>query len=147
MADMPIDITSANAKLRIVVPQYYPGGFDVDDYAADDMFEAGALQNKEDMMSADGKYHAGFVFNPTEFTINLMPTSKASSLIDSWYAAERAVISAFGCNATLTIPALQAKYNFVNGVLFTWTPVPPGKRILQPRPAVFHFESCTRSPM
>nr|DAU58103.1 MAG TPA: hypothetical protein [Caudoviricetes sp.] len=32
---MPIDITSANSKLRIVVPAYYPGGFDVDDYAAD----------------------------------------------------------------------------------------------------------------
>ena len=43
---MPIDITSANSKLRIVVPAYYPGGFDVDDYAADNMFETGALQNK-----------------------------------------------------------------------------------------------------
>ncbi|HHC5472484.1 TPA: hypothetical protein ACOSR7_000937 [Escherichia coli] len=81
---MPIDITSANSKLRIVVPAYYPGGFDVDDYAADNMFETGALQNKEDMMSADGKYHAGFIFNPTEFTINLMPTSNAGSLIDDW---------------------------------------------------------------
>ena len=66
---MPIDITSANSKLRIVVPSYYPGGFDVDDYAADNMFETGALQNKETQMSADGKFHAGFVFNPTEFTI------------------------------------------------------------------------------
>ena len=47
---MPIDITSANSKLRIVVPAYYPGGFDVDDYAADNMFETGALQNKEDML-------------------------------------------------------------------------------------------------
>lgn len=50
---MPIDITSANSKLNIVVPSFYPGGFDVDDYAAEDMFEAGALQNAEDMMSAD----------------------------------------------------------------------------------------------
>ncbi|HFO4594254.1 TPA: hypothetical protein ACHLAF_003608 [Escherichia coli] len=105
---MPIDITSANSKLRIVVPAYYPGGFDVDDYAADNMFETGALQNKEDMMSADGKYHAGFIFNPTEFTINLMPTSNAGSLIDDWYAAERTAISAFQCNAVLTVPALGA---------------------------------------
>ena len=112
---MPIDITSANSKLRIVVPAYYPGGFDVDDYAADNMFETGALQNKEDMMSADGKYHAGFIFNPTEFTINLMATSNASSLIDDWIAAERTAISAFACNATLTVPALGAKWNFVNG--------------------------------
>jgi hypothetical protein len=44
---MPIDITSANSKLRIVVPAYYPGGFDVDDYAADNMFETGALKTKK----------------------------------------------------------------------------------------------------
>ncbi|HED1796109.1 TPA: hypothetical protein R4X11_002310 [Citrobacter freundii] len=142
---MPIDITSANSKLRIVVPAYYPGGFDVDDYAADNMFETGALQNAEEQMSADGRYHAGFVFNPTEFTINLMPTSNAGSLVDDWLAAERTAIAKFQCNATLTVPALGAKWNFVNGVLFTWTPTPPGRRVLQPRPAVFHFETVTRS--
>ncbi|EAM8301880.1 hypothetical protein FYP34_04155 [Salmonella enterica] len=142
---MPLDITSANSKLRIVVPAYYPGGFDVDDYAADNMFETGALQNAEEQMSADGKYHAGFVFNPTEFTINLMPTSNAGSLVDDWLAAERTAIAKFQCNATLTVPALGAKWNFVNGVLYTWTPTPPGRRVLQPRPAVFHFETVTRS--
>ncbi|EMM2360051.1 TPA: phage tail fiber protein [Citrobacter freundii] len=142
---MPIDITSANSKLRIVVPAYYPGGFDVDDYAADNMFETGALQNAEEQMSADGRYHAGFVFNPTEFTINLMPTSNAGSLVDDWLAAERTAIAKFQCNATLTVPALGAKWNFVNGVLYTWTPTPPGRRVLQPRPAVFHFETVTRS--
>ncbi|MDM2843253.1 hypothetical protein OGY83_06355 [Citrobacter sp. Cpo090] len=142
---MPIDITSANSKLRIVVPAYYPGGFDVDDYAADNMFETGALQNAEEQMSADGKYHAGFVFNPPEFTINLMPTSNAGSLVDDWMAAERTAIAKFQCNAVLTVPALGAKWNFVNGILFTWTPTPPGRRVLQPRPAVFHFETVTRS--
>ncbi|EAA8256850.1 hypothetical protein AH633_002511 [Salmonella enterica subsp. enterica] len=140
-----IDITSANSKLRIVVPAYYPGGFDVDDYAADNMFETGALQNAEDMMSADGKYHAGFVFNPTEFTINLMATSNAGSLIDDWVSAERTAIGKFTCNAVLTVPALGAKWNFVNGIIFTWTQLPPGRRVLQPRPALFRFESVTRS--
>lgn len=142
---MPIDITSANSKLRIVVPAYYPGGFNVDDYAADNMFETGALQNAEEQMSADGQYHAGFVFNPAEFTINLMPTSNAGNLVDDWMAAERTAITKFACNAVLTVPALGAKWNFVNGILFTWTPTPPGRRVLQPRPAVFHFESITRS--
>lgn len=142
---MAIDITSANSKLHIVVPSFYPGGFDVDDYAAEDMFDTGALQNAEDMMSADGKYHAGYIFNPTELTITLMATSNAASLIADWYAAERTAVGKFACNAVLTIPALNVKYNFVNGILYTWTPTPPGKRVLQPRPAVFHFESCTQS--
>lgn len=142
---MPIDITSANSKLRIVIPQIFPAGFDVDDYAADSMFETATLQNKEDMMSADGKYHAGYVYNPVEFTINVMPTSRAGALLDQVYAAERTSISAFSVNATLAIPSLDAKWNFVNGVLYSWNPIPPGRRILQPRAAVFHFEQVTRS--
>ncbi|QHJ83901.1 MAG: hypothetical protein [Caudoviricetes sp.] len=142
---MPINITSANSSLRIVVPEYFPSGFDVRDYSADRMFEAGALQNKEDMMSADGKYHAGIIFNPTELTINVMPTSDAGQRFDEWFAAERAGISSFTCNATLSVPSLDAKWNFVNGVLYTWTPVPAGARVLQPRAAVFRFESVTRS--
>ncbi len=142
---MTINITSAVSKLRIIVPEYYPGGFDVDDFASDDMFEAAALQNKEDMMSADGKYHGGFVFNPVDFTVTLMATSNAAQLIDDWFAAERASISAFSCNAVLTIPSTGRKYNFVNGLLYSWPPVPPGKRVLQPRQAVFHFESVTSS--
>lgn len=142
---MAIDITSANSSLRIVVPAFYPGGFDVDDYAADNMFETAPLQNKEDLMSADGKYHAGFIFNPAEFTLNLMPTSNSLTLMEDWTAAERASISAFACNAVLTIPAIGKKYNMVNGVLFSLPPLPPGRRVLQPRPAVFHFESITAS--
>lgn len=142
---MAIDITSANSKLRIVIPSLFPAGFDVDDYAADSMFETAALQNKEDMMSADGKYHAGFVYNPVEFTINLMPTSAAGQYLDQVYSAERTAISAFAVNATLSIPALDSKWNFVNGVLYSWNPTPPGRRILQPRAAVFHFEQVTRS--
>jgi len=143
---MAIDITSANSKLRIVIPELFPAGFDVDDYSADSMFETAALQNKEDMMSADGKYHAGYVYNPVEFTINLMATSRAGQLLDQVYSAERTAIRAFTVNATLAIPSLDnSKWNFVNGVLYSWNPTPPGRRILQPRAAVFHFEQVTRS--
>lgn len=142
---MPTDITSANSKLRCTVPALFPTGFDFDDFAADRMFETAALQMKEDVMSADGKYHAGFIFNPVEFTISLSPTSEAGKNLDQWYGAERATISAFACNLTLTVPALDATWNFVNGVLYSWNPTPVGARILQPRQAIFHFESVTRS--
>ncbi|EPL1118923.1 phage tail fiber protein [Citrobacter freundii] len=140
-----IDITSANSKMRCVVPAYYPGGFDFDDYSTDNMFDIGALTNTEDQMSADGKYHAGYIFNPTEQTITLMPTSNAGFLIDDWWAAERTAITKFTCNIVLTVPALGSKFNFVNGCIHTWTPVPRGGRVLGPRPAVFHFETVTRS--
>ncbi|WP_245677545.1 phage tail fiber protein [Candidatus Arsenophonus triatominarum] len=92
---MAIDITSANASVHIIVPAYYPAGFYAEDYAADSMFETAALQNAEDVMSADGKYHAGFIFNPVEFTLNLLASSATGVHIDDWYAAERAAIAKF----------------------------------------------------
>ncbi|EOV0997660.1 hypothetical protein AABD69_08970 [Edwardsiella piscicida] len=142
---MPLDITSANSKLRLVVPAYYPGGIDVDDYAADNMFDTAPLQNAEEIMSADGKYHAGFVFNPADFTITLMPTSSALGKLEDMVAAERTAIAKFVVNATLVVPSLNKKWTMVNGVLFSMPPLPPGRRILQPRPVVFHFETITPS--
>ncbi|MRT01879.1 phage tail fiber protein [Ewingella americana] len=144
---MPLDITSANSKLRIVVPAYYPGGFDVDDYSADRMFETAAQTNSEELFSADGFFHAGFVFNPVEQTITIMPTSNAGFLIDDWWSAERALLAKFACNMVLTIPSLGKKWNFVNGAINTWTPAPAGARVLQPRPAVFHFQTINSSPI
>lgn len=140
-----INITSANSTLRLVCPAMYPSGFDFDDFAADRMFETAALQIKEDMMSADGKYHAGIVFNPVEFTVSLSPTSQAGDKLDTIFNAEQAAMSAFSLNITLTVPALDATWNFVNGVLYSWNPNPSGARVLQPRQAVFHFERVTRS--
>ncbi len=141
---MPIDITSANSKLRIVVPQLFPGGFDVDDYAVDAMWSTEAVQNAEDAMSADGKYHAGYVFNPVPFTINLMPTSNAGRLIDQLWSAERTAIAKFQVNAYLTIPSLDADYQMVNGIVYSWNPMPDGARVLRPRAAQFRFENTTR---
>ncbi|XWJ90284.1 phage tail fiber protein [Phytobacter ursingii] len=140
-----MDISSASSSLQIIVPSLYPAGFAVDNYAADSSFEAAALTTKEDLMTADGHYHAGLIFNPVEWTITLAPPSSAASKLDDWQAYEKTAMSVFGCNAVLRIPSLSVKYTFVNGVLYTWTPVPPGKRILQPRPAVFRFEGVTRS--
>lgn len=144
---MSLNITSANSSVHIIVPERYPSGFYAEDYAADNMFETAALQNAEDLMSADGKYHAGFIFNAVEFTLNLNPASSTGITIDDWLSAERAVLSKFTCNMVIAIPSLAIKYNFVNGILFSWMPTPPAQRILASRPAVFHFESVTRSAM
>lgn len=142
-----IDITSANSKMRCVVPAYYPNGFDFDDYAVEGMFDTEALTNAEDAMSADGIYHAGYVFNPTQHTVSLMPTSTAGFLIDDWWQAERTTISKFKCNITLIIPSINRQFNFVDGVVFTWNPAPRAGRVLQSRSAIFRFGSMTSSPI
>lgn len=139
-----LNITSANSSLRCVVPGVFPSGFTFDDYAADSMFSSGALQTKEDLMSADGKYHAGYIFNAAEFTVNLTPSSDSAALLDQWSNIEKATITVLPCNMVLSIPALDTVWNMVNGILYTWAPTPSAGRVLQPRQAVFRFESITK---
>ena len=140
-----LDITSANSSLRCVVPGLFPGGFTFEDYSADSMFTVAPVTNKETLMSADGKYHAGRIFNEKEFTVNLSPTSPTLAYLDQWDSYEDVGLVCLPCNMTLTIPALDSTWNLVNGVLFTWAPAPSAGRVLQPRQAVFHFESIRKA--
>lgn len=142
-----IHITSANSKLRIIVPAYYPAGFDVDDYGADTMYDIQAVTNKETRMSADGKFHAGFTYASVPLTITLQPTSKAGELLDEMVSAERTAATVFQVNATLIVPALSRKYTFTNGVIISSTPVAPGRRTIQERPFAFEFENVVSSPI
>jgi hypothetical protein len=59
------------------------------------MFEAAALTTKEDLMTADGHYHAGLIFNPVEWTITLAPPSSAASKLDDWQAYEKRLSRSF----------------------------------------------------
>ena len=140
-----IDITSANATLFITVPGYFSSGFYVNDWQSDRMFDTAALQNKEEQMSADGKYHVGLIFNTTNLALHLMPTSSAGQRFDELFAAERAALTAYTLNAVLSIPSIDATYNFVNGTLFNWVPAVGAGRVLAGRDAELHFESVTRS--
>ena len=139
------NITSANSSLRITITTLYPSGVDVDGYEADRMFETAAVENAEFVMGADGQLYQGWIPNMIPLTINIMPNSSFGQILDELFAYENTSKSKLSINAVLTVPALDATFTYVNGGMATWTPSVTGARVLQGRPAIFNFESVTRS--
>lgn len=137
-----LNITSANSSLRFITP-IFPGGFTVEDYSVDAMFQAAPVTNKEVNIGADGKMHAGYVFNTKEFTINLSATSPTIGYLDQIWTYENTGILVLPINGVLSIPALDGSWNLVNGVISTWAAAPSAGKVLQPRQAVFTFENIT----
>lgn len=140
-------ITSANSQMRIVVPRFFPGGFSVQDYSADDMFSTDAVTNVETRMSADGRFHAGFIYQPIPININLQPTSPSGKYIDNWFMQQRAIQDTLECNISLIIPAIKTKYDLVNGYIVSWNIIPPGGSTLQVRTLSLLFENVSPSPL
>ena len=143
---MAQNITSANSSLRVTIATLYTAGVDVDQYEADRMFETAAVSNAEIVMGADGVMHAGWVPNPVELTINIMPNSNFGGIIDEVYAYENTGKVKLAVNAVLTLKSIGgAVYTFVGGVISNFTPSIAGARTLQGRPITITFESVTRS--
>lgn len=140
-----INISSANAALRIIVPNRYPEGFDVDDYSADEMFNTDSVSNAEIVIGADGQLHAGQIFNLHPFTINIMPSSSAGFRIEDWFTYETSAGVKLPCNAVLVLDSIGRKYNLIDGVLESFPLLPHGGRILQARTASFMFRNIVGS--
>ena len=142
-----LNISSANAALTCIVPNFYPQGFEVDDYAANDMFNTDGITNAELVMGADGKLHAGQIFNLFPFSITLSPTSAAGFKIEDWFTYELTTGAKMECNMVLILASIKRKYNLIDGVLVSFSQLPSGARILQPRTASFAFRSIVGSAL
>ena len=62
-------LTMANAVITLVVPAIELGPFQLQRFAADDVFNTGELDVAETSMGVDGNLSAGFVFRGVEVTL------------------------------------------------------------------------------
>lgn len=141
---MGFSITSANSSLVMNATAAGLTNVLCDEYAADAMFSTEAVTNAEIQFTADGKMKAGYVFNPQNFTLNIMPTSDFAAALDRISSYEKTALDKIQLNFVLSIPALDETYYFTNGVINTWGRAPSAARVLQPRVATFAFESITK---
>lgn len=139
------DITNANSVLMLGISGLYDTPQQLQGYAADDVFEATAVETAETQMGIDGKMSAGFIFNPVEWSITLMADSASNDIFDNWYEAQKAAKAPFFSNATVLLPSIDKKWAMSNGILVSYTPMPPGKKVLQPRKFAIRWESISPS--
>lgn len=140
-------LTNANSVLMLSIGGVYPVPQQLQGYATDDMFAVPDVSPTEVVMGVDGKLSAGFTPYPTEIEITLQADSASISIFDTWKVVQDTAREVFYANMTVSLPGTGQKFAMTKGVLTSASPMPTGKKILQPRKWKITFESCTPSPV
>lgn len=142
MADLFSSITSANSECYIIVPEIYPQGIRMINYAVDEMYNIEKTESTEVRFGADGHLNTGVIYNTVPLTITLSPSSPSVKNILNWRAAENVAISRFRCNAKITIPSLKTEFDFVDGVILSAPLSISAGRTLKDYQVEFSFRTC-----
>jgi hypothetical protein len=130
---MARSLTAANTVITFTIPDLFPVGFQLQGFAADDIFDTDEIDSAEVSMGVDGILSAGFVFVPIRQRYNLQANSLSISYFDSWWQASKAAVDAFPATADFAFPGLGATYTMLNGYLTGYPPVPNAGKIVKPR--------------
>ncbi|HBW3346582.1 MULTISPECIES: phage tail fiber protein [Klebsiella pneumoniae complex] len=139
-------ITSANSTFLLTVDSVYTTGQALEGYAADDAFSSDAVDKATVIMGVDGRQSAGYIFNPIQQTITIMPDSPSLIIFTNWINAMDAIREVLKCTGNISLPAIGKKYTLTNGVLVNYKPIPDVKKTLQPLPFKISWERVIGEP-
>lgn len=139
-------ITAATAVLMLTAGSLYPVPQQLGGFMADDIFETDDVDISETVMGVDGNLSVGYIPNPVEQTIYLMPDSVSTDLFDAIYAAQLAAKEVIICSMTAYLPGPQKKYACTKGVLKRLKPIPSVKKVVQGQPYRFTWQSVLPMP-
>ena len=126
-------ITGANAVITLAINSLFVVPFQLQGFAADDVYDSDAIDSVETLMGVDGKQSAGFVFVPVEQRFALQADSPSVTFFDAWWTGMQQVQDVFFANGQTSLPSLGKKWNMVNGVLVSYKIIPDGKKLIQPQ--------------
>jgi hypothetical protein len=111
----------------------FPTPQQIQKFSTDNIYEAPAIAPNQVQMGVDGFQSAGKVFVSRPVSIDLMADSPSNDFFDTWFSAEEAASETFAANGQILLKSVGKKFTLVNGSLTSYTPLPPGGRILGPR--------------
>jgi|SRR5471030_1552198 len=139
-------ITSANSVLTLAITNLYTTPQTIQGWSADDAFTVDAVETGETVMGIDGNLSGGFIFNPVNQTITIMPDSPSLSIFETWVSAEAIAREKYTANAAISLPAISRKYTLTKGFLISHKSFSDVKKTLQPMPFVIRWQSVIGAP-
>lgn len=133
------DITSANATLVLTVDSLFPAGITLEQFATDQSFSQDELTIAEDRMGVDGNLVAGWVPSIKAVTIMLEASSPSYIALAMYYRACEQKRGFYRCGLVATVPSIGKTFIWSQGLLKSGTPVPAGKKVLDPTTWKFDF--------
>lgn len=139
-------ITAANSIFMLTIGALFSAPQQLAGFMADDVFDTDDVDISETVMGVDGNLSVGYIPNPVEQTIYLMPDSPSTDIFDAWYAAQLAAREAVIATATVYLPGPQKKYACTKGVLKRLKPIPSVKKVVQGQPYRITWQSVLPQP-
>lgn len=139
-------LTNANSVLMLSVGGIFAVPQQLQGYATDDMFSAANVAPAEAVMGVDGKLSGGYTPYPTIIEITLQADSPSAFIFDTWSTAQDTAREIFIAQLTILLPGTGQKFACTKGIMTDKSPMPIGKKTLQPRKWAITFESVSPAP-
>lgn len=140
-------ITAANAVLMLSVANLFPTPVQMQQFAADDIFDTEEIEPAETIMGVDGHLSAGFVPVPVNQNITLMPDSPSIIFFENWIAAQQQAQELYVATGTVRLLSVHRTYAMTRGFLTRYPPTPAAKRTLQPRRFQIRWQRVQSAPI
>ena len=137
------DITSANATAILTVDDLFPAGITLEQFSTDQSYSQDALTIAEDRMGVDGQLVAGWVPSIKSVTIMLEASSPSYESLMQLYRSSEQSRGMYECTLTVNLPSIEKTFTWSGGILKSGTPVPAGKKVLDPTTWQFDFSDLT----
>ena len=139
-------LTGANSIITLSIETIFPTPIQLQGFAADDVADTQSIQSAETLMGVDGILSGGFVFAEVKQSITLQADSGSMNIFDQWFLAQQANLDTYVATGVLILPSLGTKWTYSRGFLTGYTPVPPIKKLAQPRKFEITWNSIKPSP-
>lgn len=140
-------LTAANSVFLLTVIGLFDVPQQLQGFAADDMFDSDAVETVETLMGVDGTLSAGWVAVAKKQTVTLQADSASNLIFDAWWTAQEAAREIFTAGAIIRLPAVNTSYALITGYLTSYRPMPPAKKLLQPRQYGLTWNSVLPAPI
>jgi hypothetical protein len=126
-------ITSANSIITLSIPDLIPAPFQLQGFAADNVFESESIDQVQTVMGVDGNLSAGVVLVEVPMTIHLQADSDSIQYFETWLATQRQQLEVFYANGQVVLPSVKKTFTMTKGVLKRGPWMPSAGKTLQPQ--------------
>jgi len=140
-------LSNSNSVLMLQVTGLFPVPIEIQGFSVDDMFTVPDVVSGEFMMGVDGKLSYGYVPYEVPLELTLQADSESNLIFDTLIGAESISKDKYRIDFTILVQGTSTLYVFTNGALGTHSPIPAGKKVLQPRKFSMTYESIKAMPV
>lgn len=140
--NMPLNNkTSANVSAWMTIEAIAPAGFALEQFSTDAGIVAETVADVQAEPTLDAHMVVGYTPNLQVVTVTLQPTSPSLPYLRQLVQKQRSDRTVLEVNLTVTLPATDRTYRFVEGVLTSSQSMPGVNRVQDPLVYQFTFRT------